>query len=147
MKKTMFKTMMSTLASVTFVALTALLVPAQAQAQAQDNGPVFELRTYTATPGNLDKLLTRFRDHTMALFEKHGMTNVGYWVPTDPEAAQNTLIYLLRHDSRAAANASWSAFGSDPAWAVVNEESNRDGAILQGVERKYLTATDFSQMK
>ncbi|KKO12620.1 NIPSNAP family protein [Pseudohongiella sp.] len=144
MKTTMYKRMINTLASASFVALAALLLPVHAQAQ---EGPVFELRTYTATPGNLDKLLTRFRDHTMALFEKHGMTNIGYWVPTDPEAAENTLIYLLKHDSRDAANASWRAFGSDPAWAVVNDESNRDGAILQGVERKYMTATDFSQMK
>jgi hypothetical protein len=146
----MLKTMINTLASISFLVLAVLFsgqAQAQTQPQTQDNGPVFELRTYTSTPGNLDKLLARFRDHTMALFEKHGMTNIGYWVPTDPEAAEDTLIYLLRHDSREAANASWSAFGSDPAWAVVNEASNRDGAILQGVERKYLTATDFSQMK
>lgn len=145
MTTTMFKRMINTLASASFVVLAALLSPGQALAQ--DDGPVFELRTYTATPGNLDKLLARFRDHTMGLFEKHGMTNIGYWLPTDPEAAEDTLIYLLKHDSRDAANASWRAFGADPAWAVVNEASNRDGAILQGVERTYLTATDFSQMK
>lgn len=144
MKTTMCKRMINTLASASFVVLAALMFPVHAQAQ---EGPVFELRTYTATPGNLDKLLARFRDHTMALFEKHGMTNIGYWLPTDPEEAEDTLIYLLKHDSQEAANASWRAFGSDPAWAVVNEESNRDGAILQGVERKYLTATDFSQMQ
>lgn len=145
MKTTMFKRMINTLASASFVVLAAFLAPGLAQAQ--DDGPVYELRTYTATPGNLDKLLARFRDHTMALFEKHGMTNIGYWLPTDPEAAEDTLIYLLKHDSQEAANASWRAFGTDPAWAVVNEESNRDGAILQSVERKYLTATDFSQMQ
>lgn len=144
MKTTMCKRMINTLASASFVVLAALMFPVHAQAQ---EGPVFELRTYTATPGNLDKLLARFRDHTMALFEKHGMTNIGYWLPTDPEEAEDTLIYLLKHDSQEAANASWRAFGSDPAWAVVNEESNRDGAILQGVARKYLTATDFSQMQ
>lgn len=145
MKTTTFKRMINTLALASFVGLTALL--SSGQALAQSDGPVFELRTYTATPGNLDKLLARFRDHTMALFEKHGMTNIGYWLPVDPDEAEDTLIYLLKHDSQEAANASWRAFGADPAWAVVNEESNRDGAILQGVERKYMTATDFSQMQ
>lgn len=144
MKTTMYKRMINMLVSASFIVLATLLSPVHAQAQ---EGPVFELRTYTATPGNLDKLLARFRDHTMALFEKHGMTNIGYWVPTDPEEAEDTLIYLLKHDSREAANASWRAFGSDPAWTVVSDESNRDGAILQSVERKYMTATDFSQMK
>lgn len=143
MKTTMPKRMINTLASTTF----ALLLAIPFSAQAQDDGPIFELRTYTATPGNLDNLLTRFRDHTMTLFEKHGMTNIGYWQPTDPEQAEDTLIYLLKHDSQEAANASWRAFGSDPEWTRVNDESNRDGAILQSVERKYLTATDFSQMK
>lgn len=135
------------------LAIAALLLSAAgslfiSSAYAQnDGGPVFELRTYTATPGNMDKLLDRFRQHTMRLFEKHGMTNIGYWLPTDPELAENTLIYILRHDSQAAADASWRGFGTDPEWQQVNEESNRDGAILGGVVRQYLNATDFSQIQ
>lgn len=115
-------------------------------ALAQD-GKVFELRTYTATPGNLDKLLARFRNHTMRIFEKHGMTNVGYWIPTDEAESSNTLVYILAHESREAANQSWQAFSQDPEWQKVNEESNADGPILQGVVRKYMTAADFSPMK
>ena len=37
----------------------------------------FEMRTYYAAPAKLDALQARFRDHTLSLFEKHGMTNVG----------------------------------------------------------------------
>jgi len=122
-----------------------LILPALAQAQMND-GPVYELRTYTATPGNLDNLLTRFRDHTMRIFEKHGMTNVAYWVPLDPELADDTLIYILRHDSMSAAQASWRAFGSDPEWQEVNEASNRNGPILDSVVRQYMTMTDYSPM-
>lgn len=125
---------------------TGALFTSSAYAQS-DDGPVFELRTYKATPGNMDKLLERFRQHTMRLFEKHGMTNIGYWVPTDPELAEDTLVYILRHDSQAAADASWRAFGTDPEWQQVNEESNRDGNILGGVVRQYLSATDFSQIQ
>lgn len=133
-----------TLAPLLF-SIASLALPMSTQAQMGD-GPVYELRTYTATPGNLDNLLTRFRDHTMRIFEKHGMTNVAYWVPLDPELADDTLIYILKHDSMAAAQASWQAFGSDPEWHEVNEASNRNGSILDGVERQYMTMTDFSPM-
>ncbi len=118
--------------------------PSVALAQAEK---VFELRTYTATPGNLDKLLTRFRDHTMRIFEKHGMTSIAYWVPTDEAESSNTLIYILAHESQEAANRSWQAFSQDPEWQKVNEESNANGPILQSVVRKYMSATNFSPMQ
>lgn len=108
---------------------------------------VFELRTYTAPEGKLDELLTRFRDHTMRIFEKHGMTNVGYWLPQDTALRQNTLVYLLAHPSRAAADQAWRDFAADPEWQRVSEESQRDGRIVQQVVRQYLDPTDFSQMR
>ena len=74
----------------------------------------YELRTYTAAPGKLDALLQRFRNHTVALFAKHGMTNVGYWVPA--ENPDRKLIYLLSYPDRTARDSSFKAFGSDPAW-------------------------------
>lgn len=112
---------------------------------AADSARVYELRTYTATPGNLPALLARFRNHTTKLFEKHGMVNVGYWVPADEkDGAATTLIYLLEHKSRAAADASWKAFSADPEWQAVRKASEANGAIVAKAERKYLTATDFS---
>lgn len=133
------------LAPLSIITVCLLLAgPASAQTT---SGKVYELRTYTATPGNLDKLLTRFRNHTMRIFEKHGMTNIGYWIPVDEAESGNTLIYLLAHDSMDAAARSWQAFGADPEWQMVNEESNADGAILQSVVRKYMTPADFSPMQ
>jgi hypothetical protein len=114
---------------------------------AQDNGKIFELRIYTATPGNLNNLHARFRDHTTRIFRKHGMGVVGYWSPTSEEEADDTLVYLLEHDSQEAANSSWRAFGQDPEWAEVAEASNANGQILGGIERRYMTATDYSPMK
>ena len=111
------------------------------------NQKVFELRTYEATPGNLDNLHARFRDHTMRIFRKHGMEIVGFWSPTSEEERDDMLVYLLAHDSQEAANASWQAFGADPEWDGVAEDSNRNGQILAGVERKYMVATDYSPMK
>ena len=113
---------------------------------AQDQ-KVFELRTYQATPGNLDNLHARFRDHTTRIFRKHGMEVVGYWSPTNEEERDDTLVYLLSHDNQDAADASWQAFIADPEWEAVAEESNRNGQILGGIERKYMVATDYSPMK
>ena len=118
--------------------------PATANAQANK---VFELRTYTAPDGKLPNLLARFRDHTLRIFENHGMHNVGYWVPQDSPAAENTLIYIISHDSRAAAEASWAAFREDPEWRRVAEESQVDGRIVSNVESVFLQATSFSPMQ
>ena len=123
--------------------------------QAFDNGPtanaqsrkVFELRTYTAPEGKLPNLLARFRDHTLGFFEKHGMENVGYWVPADAPASGNTLIYILAHDSREAAAKSWDAFRADPEWLRVREESQVDGPITSNVASVFMDATDFSPMQ
>ncbi|MDA0689597.1 MAG: NIPSNAP family protein [Proteobacteria bacterium] len=116
---------------------------AQLSAQGQK---VFELRTYTATPGNLDNLHARFRNHTTRIFNKHGMEVVGYWTPTDPEKAGDTLIYILEHASQEAADASWQAFIADPEWQQVAEASNANGQILGGIQREYMIATDYSPM-
>jgi len=108
---------------------------------------VFELRTYTAAEGKFDDLLARFRDHTLRIFEKHGMTNVGYWTPQDEPLSTNTLIYVLAHPSREEAEQSWRDFSSDPEWQSVAEESQRDGRLIVGLERVFLDPTDFSPIR
>lgn len=118
-----------------------------AVSSAQEDGKVYELRIYTATPGNLDNLQARFRDHTIRIFNNHGMKIVGFWTPTSEEEADNTLIYVLEHASQEAANASWQAFGQDPEWKSVSDASNANGPILAGVERRYMKATDYSPLQ
>lgn len=108
---------------------------------------IFEMRTYTAHPGRLDALNARFRNHTTRIFEKHGMTNVGYWTPQEAPLSEDTLVYILAHNSREAGQASWDAFRADPEWARVAEESQRDGRIVQNVDVLWLEATDYSQIK
>lgn len=116
-----------------------------ADEKAKETPPVlYELRTYTAPEGKLDELNARFRNHTLALFEKHGMKNIMYWVPVDKP---NTLIYVIAHKDKAAAEASWAAFREDPVWKKVAEETQRNGKIVEKVESIYMTATDYSPMK
>lgn len=113
---------------------------------------VFELRTYAVTPGNLDALNARFRDHTMQLFKKHGMTNIGYWnLLPDQKGADRTLIYLLAHRSQDAAEKSFAAFRSDPDWIAARKasEEKASGSLTEkdGVRSLFLKPTDYSPLK
>jgi hypothetical protein len=107
-------------------------------------GRVFEMRTYYCHPGRLDALNKRFREHTVGLFKKHGMENVGYWVPADKP---DVLVYILAYPSREAATKAWAAFRSDPDWNKARTASEADGPIVQKVESVYMTAVDYSPMK
>ncbi len=108
----------------------------------------FELRTYYAAPGKLEELHARFRNHTIALFKKHGMTIVGFWAPTAPaSAAANTLVYVLAYPSDEARETAWKAFGSDPEWIAVRDASERNGKIVERVESVMMKATDYSDVK
>jgi hypothetical protein len=113
----------------------------------QAENRIYELRTYIATDGKLDNLLARFRNHTVKLFEKHGMQNVGYWVAADEPASKNTLIYVLSHKDRDAAKASWDAFRKDPDWVKAKGESEANGAIVDKVTSVFMQPTDFSKLK
>ena len=137
---------MKKLLLVSVMILTVVLLAAPA-AQAQSDGPVFEMRTYTAVEGRFPDVLARFRDHTLRFFEKHGMENVGYWVPADPPLSQITLVYILKHKSRAAAAASWAAFRKDPGWLKAQKDSEANGKIVVKAESVFLNATDFSKLK
>src|SRR6476620_10908670 len=134
-----------------FVVVAILLFAARpahsVQPTAEGKDRVFEIRTYTTEPGKLPDLLKRFRDHTTKLFEKHGMTNIGYWVPTDEPRSKNTLIYVLAHASRDAAKKSWDGFQHDPDWIQVRTASEAGGKIVSKVESIYAEPTDFSAIK
>ncbi|MBC8244945.1 MAG: NIPSNAP family protein [Verrucomicrobia bacterium] len=114
-------------------------------ARAEEKNRVFEIRTYYANEGKLDALLARFRDHTVALFEKHGMTNVGYWVPSDNK--ENKLVYMLAFPSREARNKAFKAFLADPAWQKAFKASTKDGRLVKKIVSDFLTGTDFSKIK
>ena len=118
-----------------------------AEVHAESGKRVFEIRTYTAQEGKLDALNARFRDHTIPIFEKHGMKNVGYWVPQDAPLKQNTLIYILAHPSREAAAKNWEAFRTDQAWQKARAESEAKGPLVSRVESVFVEATDYSPMK
>tara|TARA_S200000501_G_C20577023_1_gene635503 strand:- start:36 stop:362 length:327 start_codon:yes stop_codon:yes gene_type:complete len=107
---------------------------------------IYEIRIYECFAGKLENLNSRFRNHTLKLFEKHGIKNIGYW-ENDVGPNSNTLTYLLAypsHDSRAK---SWKEFREDPEWKKVVEDSHKDGIIVKNVENQLLNPTDYSPLK
>ena len=113
-------------------------------------GRIFELRTYTTPDGKLEKLNERFRNHTVKLFQKHGMENVIYWTKTpDQKDANTTLIYLLAHKDKESARKSFDAFRQDPDWLKAKTESEKEGSLTvpNGVKSEFLVPTDYSQLK
>src|SRR3954451_2393474 len=122
------------------------VVSLETVAQAQSNR-VFELRTYTAADGKLPGLSDRFRDHTVELFKKHDMESLGYFIPQDDPARQNTLVYLIAHKDREASKKNWAAFLADPEWRKVSAESEANGRLIAGMTTVYLDPTTYSPMK
>ena len=116
-------------------------------AHAQAAKHVYELRTYTAPEGKLADLHTRFRDHTVRIFNKHGMKSVIYLAPQDAPDSQNTLIYVLEHPSREAAKKAWADFQADPEWVKVAADSQVNGRIVSKVVSVFADPTDYSPMK
>ena len=126
----------------------AAMIPASVWAAAQQNGnsstPVFELRIYHAAAGKLGELEARFRDHTITIFERHGIKSVAYWTPLEEPDKSNTLIYILQHPSREAAATNWKAFQDDAEWKSVKEKSEAKGKLVDKVDSTYMALTDFS---
>ena len=124
--------------------LTFGLLAVTAVAADKPDTRLFEMRVYYAKPGKLDALNARFRDHTLKLFAKHGMTSLGYFVPVDNK--ENKRVYVLAFPDRAAHDASWKAFGSDPDWKAAAKASEKDGKLIDHIENAFLTATEYSAL-
>ena len=125
---------------------TALLAASRRGSSGSDQASsgVFELRVYHAASGKLGELEARFRDHTITIFERHGIKSVAYWTPQDEPDKSNTLIYILQHPSRDAATANWKAFQDDPEWKSVKEKSEANGKLVEKIDSTYMVMTEFS---
>jgi len=126
-----------------FLATTAAAAAVSRVRAVEASAPLcYELRVYYAAEGKLNALNERFRNHTCALFTKHGMTNVGYWTPVENQ--DRKLYYILSYPSREAREASWKAFGDDPDWKKAFAESEKNGKLVAKAESTFLRATDYS---
>ena len=132
------KTLLSFLTLGLFASTVSVLAADQADLR------LFEMRVYYAKPGKLDALNARFRDHTLKLFAKHGMTSLGYFVPT--ANSENKLVYFLAFPDRAAHDASWKAFSADPDWKAAAKASETGGKLIDHIENAFLSATEYSAL-
>ena len=136
-----------TLAAVVAVAAGAAGFAARASAKAESANRYFEIRTYTAAEGKMDALHKRFRDHTLKLFSKHGIENVGYWVVNSGETAGRNLVFILAYPSKEAREKSWDAFQKDPEWVKAKADSEKEGPLVAKAVQTYMTPTDYSPIK
>ena len=109
-------------------------------------GRPFELRVYKAGEGKLGKLDARFRDHTIRIFEKHGMKSVAYWHPLDEPDSKDTLVYIIKHENREAAKKSWKGFLADPEWKKAAQASGV-GRLAEPPAATYMKPTDYSAIR
>jgi len=108
---------------------------------------VFELRLYHVNPGKMDALRDRFGDHTNAIFKRHNMKSVGYWVPEDAPSSENLFVYILEHPSREEAKKNWDAFRDDPEWQKVKADSEAQGKLVDHIENYFMDPTIYSAMQ
>ena len=134
-------------AKVTSIFMNAADISPAIKASQRGADRTFELRTYTCFPGKLPNLLTRFRDHTRKLFEKHGMANIAYWTTAEKDSTQPKLIYMLAHRSEEEGKKSFDAFRNDPVWIAVRDASEKDGKIVEKIESVLLKPLPFSKIK
>jgi len=108
---------------------------------------VYELRMYHVKEGKMDALVSRFGDHTDAIFKRHNMKSIGYWVPEDPPHSRNLFVYVLEHPSREEARKNWAAFQADPEWQKVKSESEVNGPLVDHIDSYFMDPTSFSALK
>jgi hypothetical protein len=108
---------------------------------------VYELRMYHVNPGKMDALVARFGDHTDAIFKRHNMKSIGYWVPEDVAHSQSLFIYILEHPSREEAKKNWATFQADPEWKRVKGESEAQGSLVDHIDSMFMDPTSYSALK
>lgn len=108
---------------------------------------LFELRTYSCLPGRFPNIVTRFKDHTIKLFEQHQMENIAYFVSEEKDGAQSKLVYLVAHQNQEAATKSWAEFRADPVWIIARDASEKDGKIVEKVESVFMKPLGFSKIR
>jgi NIPSNAP len=130
-----------------FLCSVAVMLDLNALSGSNPQHHVYELRMYHVNEGKTEALQARFRDHTDAIFKRHNIRSVGYWVPEDAPTSQNLFVYILEHPSRAEAEKNWAEFQADPEWQKVKAESEKNGKLVDHIDRYFMDPTNFSAIQ
>lgn len=119
---------------------------------------VYEMRVYYTYEGKFNDIISRFENHTIKLFDKHGFNNVGYWTTLKKDSlsfadkfifqndGKEALVYVVSFKDMDTRNESWESFINDPEWISVFEESRKNGPIVREIEQVFLSPTIFSNL-
>ena len=107
---------------------------------------LYELRIYHCVPGKLPAVVARFENTTVALFEKHGIQQVGFWTVNIGDSNAD-LYYILKWDSLDERQKKFAAFAVDPSWIAARDKSEEGGPIVASISNSILTPTRFSALK
>src|SRR4051812_47828807 len=129
-----------------FVCGLAVMLGFSALGQANSARHVYELRLYHVNEGKMEALKARFGDHTDAIFKRHDMKSIGYWIPEDAPNSQTLFIYILEHPNRQEAEKNWAAFQADPEWKKVKAESEAQGPLVDHIDRYFMDPTSYSAL-
>ena len=138
---------MKTACLLSFLCGVALMTAFTTLGQSKPSQHVYELRMYHVNQGKMDALKARFGDHTDAIFKRHNMKSIGYWIPEDAPSSQNLFIYILEHSSRQEAEKNWAEFQADPEWKKVKAESEMQGPLVDHIDRYFMDPTSYSALK
>ena len=116
-------------------------------ARSDNSQHVYELRLYQVNDGKMEALKARFGDHTDAIFKRHNMKSIGYWVPQDAPYSQAMFVYILEHPSREEAQKNWAAFQADPEWKRVKADSETQGPLAKHIDSYFMEPTSYSALK
>ena len=129
-----------------FVCGVAVTLAFDALHGASPSRHIYELRMYHLRQGKTEALQARFRDHTDAIFKRHNMKSIGYWVSEDPPSSQSLFVYILEHPSRQEAEKNWASFQADPEWKKVKAESEAQGPLVDHIDRYFMDPTSYSAL-
>lgn len=107
---------------------------------------IHELRIFHCVAGRLPALLQRFEDHTLRLFEKHGIKQIGFWTVAIGDS-NNDLFLLLQWESLAERENKFGAFVKDAEWLEVKRKSEEDGPVEASITNMILLPTTFSVIR
>lgn len=124
-----FRQLILTLATTFGVAMTAV---------AKDER-VYELRRYTATPGQLDAMTALIKDCGLPAFARHGIKLEAAMRPL--KNPDGVLVVLYSFPSVAERTRSWDAFRADADWVKGKEAA---GGVVKKFDALLLSTTDFS---
>jgi hypothetical protein len=132
---------------ISFLCGAAVMLGINTLAGSNSSHHVYELRLYHVNESKMEALRDRFGNHTDAIFKRHNMKSVGYWLPEDAPGSQNLFIYILEHPGRQEAEKNWASFQADPEWQKVKAESEKNGPLVNQIDRYFMDPTSFSALQ